>query len=1003
MKKEEHSKKDIERSLSLSIKEGRWVSLTFDSRKQNRITSFWAYVRDIDPISKTFYCDVYNDFKGTDTLENIALPLNRILSCQVLFFTYGGVNTALIEKINADLSAYSWLHYENFDNNILRYLELCSLYSGDPFIARKGMVEGVDAEVLCKKGEVSLSDAQMHQMCKAVVEGELQEWDSRHNELALSLLSIDEGDKKYVVCYEPVSFSPKTKSLRKSGNPRINPSFLIQGKKHSLGAYTEQTGEEFLSLLLEDFPEACSCLREGLRKGEILNTRPEFFCLGREYSVQYSTLFSLIEQAWGENRLSAPLRAFFGNVSFADNGRTKPGLVFFDDKVNADQAYVVYSALKNKVTYVQGPPGTGKTSTIFNVVASCFFASKTVLVTTSNNRPLDGIASKLSFFYKGKRIPFPYLRLGNVSVMAKALNTLSEAFQIQEKPILNQAELESLRKRVLSKNKASVDALTAYLQRSCLEENLSFLNKAYEMDGKKKILDAQKGKLIKKLSGLPQISEEELISKFVSLKRDEDALYFIEQSSLTRLSKLSSPSYDELRSIVLGGGADALSKFNAYIRNDENLALLNQVFPVIFSTNLSSEKLGSSGYLFDLVVMDEAGQSNIADALLPISRGKALLLVGDEDQLLPVVNLDPSIEEKLRNELNVSEDYDCLSNSILSAMKKTDKVSNRILLRSHYRCGKKIIAFSNERFYHNRLRMSPSLNEGELLFYPSQGKIKTSKKNQNYQEAVNVVSYVKNAKEKDLTIITPFVNQAALINSLLQKDGIEDVKAATVHSVQGDERKTIVISAGISPYSSQRTIRWLNKHGEIANVAVSRAKEKLVVFGDEATLRKMSTGDSVWNSLFAYCKSKGSIEVVPNEFKNASIGFSNLSSSEDEFYQTISQILSVRGRLSLKRNVLLSSLLDEAGDSRQEFDAVVYSKTAFSSPKPVFAFEFDGGEHYADARRMALDKRKEELCKRAGLRIVRVDNSYSKDYEFLKSLIQAYSKEDVSSEQLSLF
>lgn len=285
MKKEEHSKKDIERSLSLSIKEGRWVSLTFDSRKQNRITSFWAYVRDIDPISKTFYCDVYNDFKGTDTLENIALPLNRILSCQVLFFTYGGVNTALIEKINADLSAYSWLHYENFDNNILRYLELCSLYSGDPFIARKGMVEGVDAEVLRKKGEVSLSDAQMHQMCKAVVEGELQEWDSRRNELALSLLSIDEGDKKYVVCYEPVSFSPKTKSLRKSGNPRINPSFLIQGKKHSLGAYTEQTGEEFLSLLLEDFPEACSCLREGLRKGEILNTRPEFFCLGDRKSV----------------------------------------------------------------------------------------------------------------------------------------------------------------------------------------------------------------------------------------------------------------------------------------------------------------------------------------------------------------------------------------------------------------------------------------------------------------------------------------------------------------------------------------------------------------------------------------------------------------------------------------------------------------------------------------------------------------------------------------------
>lgn len=1003
MTKADSSNKDIERSLSLSIKEGRWVALEFDSRKQSRVTSFWAYVQDIDPEKKVFYCDVYNDYKGTDTLENIPLPLDRILSCQVLFFTSGGVNHELIDKINADLQGFAWLHYENFDNNILRYLELCALYDGDPFVAKKGMVEGVDSSTLEKEGEIFLSDEQMHQMCKVVIEGEVQEWDSHRNELALSRISIDEGEKKYVVCYEPICFNPKRKSLRKSGKARINPSFLIEGKKHSLSAYTELNAEEFSSLLQSDFSSACSVLREGLRRREQLNTRPEFFCLGREYSVSFSNLFSLIEKKWGENCLNAPLRAFFGNVSFADNGKSKPGIVFFDDRVNADQAYVAYSALKNKVTYVQGPPGTGKTSTIYNVLLSCFFNNKSVLVSTSNNRPLDGIASKMVFYFKGEKILFPYLRLGNQTVMAKAMDSLREAFQTNEKPFLKLGELENLRKKVLSKNKGAVDALTSYLQRASILENLSFLEKAYELDGKKKILDAQKNKLEKKLKNFPSLTEEQLIANFVSLSRDEDALYFLQQASLSRLAKLSSPAYLELREIVFSKEPNALSKFNSYLRNDNNLALLNEVFPIVFSTNLSSEKLGTSNYLFDLVIMDEAGQSSIANALLPISRGKALLLVGDEDQLLPVVNLDASLEEKFRSELGVSEDYDCLSNSILSAMKKADKVSNRILLRSHYRCGRKIISFSNERFYNNRLRVSPSLKDGEVAFFPSLGNVKTPKRNQNFQEAVNVVSYVKKAREKDLAIITPFVNQAALINTLLEKEGIHDVKAATVHSVQGDEKKAVVISTGISPYTSKRTLDWLNSHGEIANVAVSRAKEKLVVFGDEDSLKKASTGDSVWNSLFEYCKSKGTVEVVPSEFKNASIGLSNSSPNEDEFYLTLSQILSTKGKLSIKRNVPLVSILGKEVQSKQEFDSVLYAKTSFSSPKPLFAFEFDGGEHYTDAKRMSLDKKKEELCLRAGLRIVRIANSFSKDYEFLKSLIEAYSKDDASAEQLSLF
>ncbi len=995
----------IQRVISLSIKEGKWLSIVYDSHKEKRDTSFWCYVQDIDPKTKTLYCDMYNDFKGTDTLEEIPLQFDRIKSALVLNFTTGGINEKLIRKINANLRSFAWLEYENFDNNILRYLELCCQMDGDPWIKDTALVEGIDSDVLEGKGAYELNESQMKQMGRVVRANDLEEWNSRYNELALSRLSIDIQNKKYIVAYEPLAFSPKERSIMKVGTLRLNPSFLIEGKKHSLSTYTEMTPEEFLRLLKENFLEASATIQESLRYNELIDTRPNFFCLSREYQVDLASLFEKIEQRWARGELEAPMRAFFGNTSYADNGKRKPGIVLFDTRVNADQAFAIYSALKNKATYVQGPPGTGKTCTIFNVILSCFFANKTVLVSTNNNRPLDSIARKLHFQDEEGEIAFPYLRLGNRQVNLEAINVLKKHFSSSYKPSLKEAELSALGRKVLEKNKHAVENLTLFMQRKSLLDNIAFLDKVSSLDAKQKIIKKEREAIQKKLAALPEVKEEEIIASFVSLSKDSEALAYLKEASLRYLSRLSSSKFDPLRKIVLEESPDKqVTALNSFLRNDANLALLTSAFPILFTTNLSSEKLGALDFLFDLVIMDEAGQADVARSLLPLSRGKSLLLVGDEDQLLPVVEIDPSLNESIRKKYEVSSTYDYLSNSILSTMKDADKVSNRILLRSHYRCGKKIITFNNSYFYGKQLRISPDLAEGEIAFCPSYNRVKTPLRNQNYQEAMNVVSYVKKYGDEDLAIITPFVNQANLINALLAEKGISKVHASTIHSVQGDEKNTVLISAGISSYSSKKTVAWLNNHGEIANVAVSRAKKKLVVFGDEDSLKKMSAGDGVWNSLFSYCHAKGKVEIVPPRYENWEIGKSNGSLTEDEFYATIAQIVSVRGNISMARNVPIKDVLGEEynGDLR-EFDSVIYAKTLFSPKKPIFAFEFDGGEHYRDVNRIKGDKKKAEDCQAKGLRLIRVPNSYCKDYEYLKALIEDYSKDTSAGEQLTLF
>ncbi len=992
----------IAREISLSIKEGKWLYVLYDSKKEKRHTSFWCFIKDIDPVRKKLFVSCFNEARGVDTIE-VVLAFERILEAKVLSFSTGDFNAALVNKINENLSCFEWLSFENFDNNILEYLKICLECDSDPYIKDYAMIEGLDANRLDEEGEISLSDSQIHTLVRYILKYDLEEYESKRNELALSRISIDIENKKYIVAYRNILFSPSEKSIKIKKGIKVNSSFLIGGSKHSLRSYTEMDANEFKDLLETNFLEAANVLREGLKPHQKLDTRPDFYCIQRDFQIHIDPLFEKISKEWNEGTLSAPLKAFFGNSSLSNNGKKLPNIVLFDNRVNIDQALLIYGALKNKATYVQGPPGTGKTQTIFNTILSAFFDLKNVLISTNNNRPLDGIVEKFRFRYNEKDIRLPYLRLGNAQKIKEATLFIRSLLEMDFSFSLKKNELEELRKKVLSKNKDAVRSLTNFQKRRAALENLKFLEKVESLGARRNIVLKQRLLLEREVASIPIETEEEIISRFVSLANDEEALRYLYFSSISHFKKLENPRFHRLREIVaIEEESERVLKFNGYLSDNRNLQELLEVFPIVFCTNISSFRLGDGGYRFDLLIMDEAGQCDIVHSLIPIARADSLLLVGDEDQLLPVISLDEAWNEELKKEFKISDTYDYLGNSILSTMKAADKVTNRLLLHEHYRCAKKIINFNNSYFYHGALKISSALKDGEVFFVDSKSDVRTNLRNQNFEEAKNVVAYCLKRKVENASIITPFVNQASLINALLDKEGLKSVRASTIHSVQGDEKETIILSMGISRFTSQETIRWLDAHGEIANVAVSRAKKRLVVFGDEERLSKVNTGDSVWKDLITYCKEKGEVEVIPSSYRNLSIGKSNGSLSEDEFYETIQQIVSIHKRLKILRNVPLEGLFGQWGEKGMEFDSVIYEKSLFEGFKAIYAFEFDGGEHYRDEKRMRLDSLKADLCAKKGIRLIRLPNSFSKDYEFLKSLIEGY-KDSQEAEQLALF
>ena len=189
--------------------------------------------------------------------------------------------------------------------------------------------------------------------------------------------------------------------------------------------YTDLSPTDFETLYLKDKIGTIELLRDNFKSGELPNTRPEIVVLGYA-QIDISDIYDEINSEHSKKEMQIPLKAFFQNLSLLDRkNRKEPYIVLYDNNVNIDQLRTIYNSLKYPITYVQGPPGTGKTQTILNIVVNCLVNNKTLLITSNNNIPIDGIKEKLFLGkYKNKEILFPIIRLGNNKLVAEALKKI---------------------------------------------------------------------------------------------------------------------------------------------------------------------------------------------------------------------------------------------------------------------------------------------------------------------------------------------------------------------------------------------------------------------------------------------------------------------------------------------------------------------------------------------------------------------------------------------------
>lgn len=251
---------------------------------------------------------------------------------------------------------------------------------------------------------------------------------------------------------------------------------------------------------------------------------------------------------------------------------------------------------------------------------------------------------------------------------------------------------------------------------------------------------------------------------------------------------------------------------------------------------------------FDIVIVDEAAQA-LEPAIWSIARsGDKLIMAGDPFQLPPTL----FSSESQKSELAVS--------LIERAMKLHHPTT---LLDTQYRMHDLIMQFSNQKFYGGKLISSENVKDRKLeedLFSPFEF-IDTA--GCSFEESSDESGGIFNADEADILlkrlaqfdagkhdigVISPYRKQASFLREQIH---IPSVTVQTIDSFQGQERDIILISLVRSNENQQ--IGFLSDYRRM-NVAMTRAKCKLVIVGDSATLGV----DSFYQDLLTYVEEKGS-------------------------------------------------------------------------------------------------------------------------------------------------
>lgn len=555
-----------------------------------------------------------------------------------------------------------------------------------------------------------------------------------------------------------------------------------------------------------------------------------------------------------EQRLSEPVCALLqGEVNMtvweAEHEGEIPAVL------SDSQQKIVDSARKNVLTVAIGPPGTGKTFTIAALAIEQMSqrgkgkydpSRGPVLIASKMDHAVDVVGSKIEktlgldgiVVRGGRKNYLKKLKTFVADVLAglHTTRTVSITEIVRRRRVLEWSkwQIHRLKKRLAARTKRALrygDLLArqdpGWLTRIRQKMARSRAKSAPPLPGLAQQLQDQIDARIADVIDYLKVYRSYDIDSLLAIDCFRDGL----KHSLAALRARTGARRDEL------------------FKKSSSYGLLG-MFPV-WLTKLSdvSRILPMHPWDFDLAIIDEATQCDIASALPILQRAKRVVIIGDPRQLRHVSFLPKARQAALADQFGLDERERELFNfrdrSLLDlATDRIDSQEQIAFLDEHFRSQPEIIEFSNREFYSGRLQIMTGHRNPEAA--PSQPVAHTridgvrGPNGVNPAEAEALLKMVAGTaaaqadwegwRAQSIGILSPFRDQVdhlskqflklANANEILHR---HDVMIGTAHTFQGEERDLMLISLALDEASPAASYRFLEK-ADVFNVMITRAR-----------------------------------------------------------------------------------------------------------------------------------------------------------------------------------
>ncbi len=484
---------------------------------------------------------------------------------------------------------------------------------------------------------------------------------------------------------------------------------------------------------------------------------------------------------------------------------------WYNEELNDPQREAVRRSMgADEVYLIHGPPGTGKTTTVVEVIRQVIAADKSVLVTAASNTAVDTI---LEFLLEQD---VDAVRVGHPARVTQGLREHTLDALLEESETYQQSrEIREQAFDVLDEQ----DELTAppgRYRRGMSDEHIRRL--------------AERGEGSR---GVPAEKIEEM-AEWLDFQDEADELF--EESD--RLEKKA-------------------------------IAEIIEEADVVCTTNSTAGSELLEDRHFDTLVLDEATQATEPSCLIPITKADEVVMAGDHRQLPPTVKSQEAEDKGLGGTLfeRLIEDHG-------------DRIAD--MLTVQYRMHEDIMDFSSGQFYDGRLeadatvrdhtladldidttafsdRMTEVLDPAALVVFLDTSGLEAEERSRegstskdNELEAELITEMVEDLlaagmEPADIAVIAPYTDQVECIRDMVDE---ETVEVDTVDGFQGREKEAVLISLTRSNDASRvgflRDVRRLN-------VALTRARRKLVVVGDSTTIGS----EPIYGTFLEYVDERG--------------------------------------------------------------------------------------------------------------------------------------------------